>query len=444
MEKDNRIANPDKNALRNKRVKRIKKWIIIIAVALLLLPTILCIIMFIKMNSLQKQIDVLMIKKYGTTYNSMNSVNHNIAHAATKDEMKNSLEFPTIEDYLNETQEDFTSSLEEISKNEYNKDGVQDNTNTAANEAEKNAQTAKNGQAVNNKQITTDAETISAANASNNIQTTNNINSGTAGNETDNTHTKNNDKSTEQESKDKKNTKAGAAKNGKSSADISKPDEKKEFSNKKVYITFDDGPSKYTDDILKLLDKYQVKATFFVIGKTDDYSKKMYKKIVEEGHSLGMHSYSHDYNIIYKSLEDFDKDFTRIRDLLYDTTGYLSNIYRFPGGSSNEVCKEDISVFINYLNKKSVVYFDWNVASGDATGIDYTVQELYDNVINGIKLHDRSIVLMHDTDAKTNTVKSLDKILKTLTEEGASILPLDDSVTPIQQVKSKTSNKKNK
>ncbi len=161
----------------------------------------------------------------------------------------------------------------------------------------------------------------------------------------------------------------------------------------------------------------------------------MYKEIVEQGHTLGMHSYSHDYNKIYKSVEDFDKDFTKLRKLLYDTTGYFPSIYRFPGGSSSSVMKEDVSMFINYLNQKSVVYFDWNVVSGDATGANYTSDELYENVINGVKLHSRSIVLMHDTDTKANTVTSLKRVLKTLTEHGAEILPLNENVTPIQQVK---------
>jgi len=207
----------------------------------------------------------------------------------------------------------------------------------------------------------------------------------------------------------------------------------KDFDKKTVYLTFDDGPSKYTEDILKDLAEYNVKATFFVIGKTNSHSKELYKKIVDEGHTLGMHSYSHDYKQIYKSVEDFDKDFTKLRDLLYDTTGYLPSIYRFPGGSSS-VRKKDVSAFINYLNQKSVVYFDWNVVSGDATGVDYTAEQLYDNVINGIKLHNNSIVLMHDTDAKENTVKSLKQILKTLTEQGTELLPLNENVTPIQQV----------
>ncbi len=107
--------------------------------------------------------------------------------------------------------------------------------------------------------------------------------------------------------------------------------------------------------------------------------------------------------------------------------------------------KEDISVFINYLNQKSVVYFDWNVVSGDATGVDYTPREqLYENVINGMKIHARSIVLIHDTDKKENSVKSLKQIRRTLTVQGVELLPLNENITPIQQMKISSLDQKNK
>ncbi|WP_175562061.1 polysaccharide deacetylase family protein [Anaerocolumna xylanovorans] len=220
--------------------------------------------------------------------------------------------------------------------------------------------------------------------------------------------------------------------------------ERKKYEGKEVYLTFDDGPSGYTDDILNILDKYHVKATFFVIGKTDEQSKKSYKRIVEEGHSIGMHSYSHDYDQIYKSLKAFESDYKRIRQLIYETTGLETDIYRFPGGSGNEVSSTDMSVFIRYLNKENVVYYDWNVASGDATGVNYKPEQLCDNILEGIADHTRSIVLMHDTDAKLNTVRSLDSLLSTLTESGAKLLALNDTVKPIQQVKLSSSELYNK
>ena len=225
--------------------------------------------------------------------------------------------------------------------------------------------------------------------------------------------------------------------------DAKKPEAKdkesiRKYANKKIYLTFDDGPSIYTDDILDVLKEYDVKATFFVVGKTDDYSKSMYKRIVEEGHTLGMHSYSHVYSNIYNSVEDFEKDFTKLWELLYDTTGYKPSIFRFPGGSDNMVNKHGMEDFIRYLNVNGIVYFDWNVLNGDATGREFTKEQLIDNVLSGVEWRDNSIVLMHDSQTKGTTVDSLPELLKLLKSEGAQILPIDKDVAPIQMIKADT------
>ncbi|MDF2484714.1 MAG: hypothetical protein K0R46_882 [Herbinix sp.] len=210
------------------------------------------------------------------------------------------------------------------------------------------------------------------------------------------------------------------------------------YTDKKVYLTFDDGPSNYTDDILDILAEYKVKATFFVIGKTDSKSKELYQRIVDEGHTLGMHSYSHQYSKIYNSVEDFDKDFTKLWKLLYDTTGYKPSIFRFPGGSDNMVNKSGMEDFIHYLNETEIVYFDWNVLNGDATGVTYTKDQLIDNVLGGVATKDNSIVLLHDAQTKQTTIDSLPGLLDILISEGAQILPLDKDVSPIQMIKADT------
>jgi peptidoglycan/xylan/chitin deacetylase (PgdA/CDA1 family) len=207
------------------------------------------------------------------------------------------------------------------------------------------------------------------------------------------------------------------------------------YSKKKVYLTFDDGPSIYTDDILDILSNYEVKAAFFVIGKEDDWSKEMYRRIIEEGHALGMHSYSHKYSQIYNSAEDFVQDFTKLWKLLYDTTGYRPSIFRFPGGSDNEMNEKSRNDIIRYLNKEEIVYFDWNVVNGDATSDNYTTQQLISNVLEGMEGKDNCIVLMHDSQSKYTTVESLPGLLEALQSEGAQILPLSKDVTPIQMVK---------
>jgi peptidoglycan/xylan/chitin deacetylase (PgdA/CDA1 family) len=210
------------------------------------------------------------------------------------------------------------------------------------------------------------------------------------------------------------------------------------YADKKVYLTFDDGPSNYTDDILDILAEYQAKATFFVVGKTDNRSKELYQRIVDEGHTLGMHSYSHQYSKIYNSVEDFEKDFTKLWKLLYDTTGYKPSIFRFPGGSDNMVNQNGMEDFIRYLNDSDIVYFDWNVLNGDATGITYTKEELIENVLEGVDRKDNSIVLLHDAQTKKSTVDSLPDLLDKLISEGAQILPLDKDVIPIQMIKADT------
>ncbi len=241
--------------------------------------------------------------------------------------------------------------------------------------------------------------------------------------------TDNKDQKKEESNKDNKDKK--------DKEDISKEEKELEanFKNKKVYLTFDDGPTYNTDKILDILAEYNVKATFFVIGSTDEVDKERYRRIVNEGHTLGMHSYSHDYNKIYNSLEDFDKDFTKLMKLLYDTTGYTPTIYRFPGGSLNHVSKSDMKIFIKYLIEKEMNYYDWNVVNGDAEGVDYTEEEMIDKVLEGVASKKTSIVLMHDGHGKEKTVASLPKLLEALISRGAEILPMDENVPLIQQIK---------
>jgi peptidoglycan/xylan/chitin deacetylase (PgdA/CDA1 family) len=220
--------------------------------------------------------------------------------------------------------------------------------------------------------------------------------------------------------------------------DKEKPQNNGVYSGKKVYLTFDDGPSMYTADILDILADYEIKATFFVTGKTDKQSKELYKRIVEEGHTLGMHSYSHIYGKIYNSIEDFDKDFTKLWKLLYDTTGYKPSIFRFPGGSDNLVNKNGMDKFIRYLNEASITYYDWNVVNKDATGVEYTKEQLIDNVLEGVAKKETSIVLMHDAQTKKTTVDSLPGLLDILIAEDAQILPIDEDTKPIQMIKSES------
>lgn len=202
----------------------------------------------------------------------------------------------------------------------------------------------------------------------------------------------------------------------------------------KVYLTFDDGPSSNTTAILDILKKHNIKATFFVIGKEDDESKARYRQIVNEGHTLAMHSYSHKYSVLYDSLDSFESDFSKIQNYLYEVTGQECLFYRFPGGSSNHVSNTDMKEFINYLNTQGITYFDWNVSSGDATSQAYTAEELVDNVMKDVVKYKTSIVLMHDAETKTTTVEALEPMIEALESMGAEILPIDENTTVVQHI----------
>lgn len=202
----------------------------------------------------------------------------------------------------------------------------------------------------------------------------------------------------------------------------------------KVYLTFDDGPSDNTDRILDILDDYNVKATFFVVGREDDHSRQMYQRIVNEGHTIGMHSYSHKYSDIYSSVDAFSADFDKISNLIYETTGVSPKYYRFPGGSSNKVSNTDMTDYIRFLNDRGITYFDWNVSSGDATSAAYTADQLVENVMTDVVKYKTSVVLMHDADSKTATVDALPKLIEQLQEQGALILPISEDTTPVQHV----------
>lgn len=206
-----------------------------------------------------------------------------------------------------------------------------------------------------------------------------------------------------------------------------------------VYLTFDDGPSIYTDKILDILSEYDVKATFFVVGKEDETSQAAIQRIVEEGHTLGMHSYSHRYTNLYRSVDAFSEDFHKLQDYLYDLTGVKSVFYRFPGGSSNTVSPLNIRVFIDFLNTQGVTFYDWNIASGDGGSRLLDTNTLLYNSTSDISEWETSIILMHDSADKPTTVDALPAILdKILAMEDTVILPITADTEPVQHIHTTT------
>lgn len=201
---------------------------------------------------------------------------------------------------------------------------------------------------------------------------------------------------------------------------------------KRVYLTFDDGPSGETEKVLDVLKEKNVKATFFVIGREDEFTKKMYRRIVSEGHTIGMHSYSHIYTQIYGELKDFKKDFVKLSDLIFDVTGVRSTYYRFPGGSSNTINQNPIEEYKTFFTEQGVMYMDWNVIAANGTSDNVSKKEMVQSVIDGVAQYDTSIVLLYDSADKRMTAKSLGAIIDRLQAEGYEILPIDASTTPVQ------------
>ena len=201
---------------------------------------------------------------------------------------------------------------------------------------------------------------------------------------------------------------------------------------KKVYLTFDDGPGSQTGKILDILKKNHVKATFFVTGKEDASSKKMYKRIVKEGHTLAMHSYSHIQDVIYDSKEAFAKDLKQINRCLYEATGVHTKFYRFPGGSSTQNTSLPIQNFIDVLNKNHYLYLDWNVISPDINNANATKEQVVTGVIQGVDAYDTAVVLMYDVADKPMTVKALPSIIKQIKAKNYELLPVDESMILIQ------------
>ena len=202
-----------------------------------------------------------------------------------------------------------------------------------------------------------------------------------------------------------------------------------------VYLTFDDGPSIYTDKILDILKENDIKATFFVCGTGDKDSRlrPVYSRIVDEGHTIGMHSYSHVYADVYSSENSFEYDLDKIRNLIYNETGVVSKYYRFPGGSGNTVSKLDIGKFIDILSEKGIEYYDWNVYAGDASGRAISSADIVKNVISGAKNKGHAVILLHDTGARYSTLEALGGIIEQLKDMNVKFLPIDDDTPPMHQ-----------
>lgn len=190
---------------------------------------------------------------------------------------------------------------------------------------------------------------------------------------------------------------------------------------KVAYLTFDDGPSPITSQVLDILKKEDIKATFFVNGRTNEEGIELYKRITKEGHSIGNHTYSHNYAVVYASKDAFISDFKKQEDLLWENLGIKPDIMRFPGGSNNTVhrnyCSDkEIGNIILELEKEGYQYFDWNTSTGDAEKA-VTKQKMINGVRAGFQ-HKVMIVLMHDSWPKKLLPEVLPQIISEIKQKG--------------------------
>ncbi len=198
---------------------------------------------------------------------------------------------------------------------------------------------------------------------------------------------------------------------------------------KVVFLTFDDGPTERTGEVLDLLNTYHVKGTFFTTLHDGENAKAMYKRIVDDGHTLANHTSSHDYSL-YNNPQNFYADVDKLNQYQMKITGLeqTSHIFRFPGGSlnANETCA--LGIVDQGWN-----YSDWNVSSGDGCADPPPSEVIAQNIIDGCRDHDVSVVLCH-AELKEQTRAALPTVIETLQNEGYTFLPMENDYTYPRQL----------
>ena len=201
------------------------------------------------------------------------------------------------------------------------------------------------------------------------------------------------------------------------------------YKEKTVYLTFDDGPSANTDPILDTLSEYGIKATFFVCPNADGSDAERLKRLADAGHTIGIHSATHDYETIYESVEGYLADFSKASDLVYEATGKRPDIFRFPGGSINNHNRQIYKSLIVEMTRRGFTYYDWHVDGGEVARA--TPDSVYRAVMDNVSGRDRTVVLLHDGVGKWQAAEALERIVVDLSEQGYQFDCITNSTTPI-------------
>ena len=200
------------------------------------------------------------------------------------------------------------------------------------------------------------------------------------------------------------------------------------FYPKTMYLTFDDGPSaECTDMVLNILRERNIKATFFLIGEYVEKYPETAKRIADEGHTIGIHCYRHDYDVLYQSVDSYLEDFQKAYDVIEAATGVKTRLFRFPGGSVNAYNKMVYEEIIKEMTDRGFIYYDWNANLGDAAG-DPTPEELLMNAKETTLDRKKVIMLAHDR--VYNTALCLDRLITQFPEYKMEVL--SPEVEPIK------------
>ncbi len=200
------------------------------------------------------------------------------------------------------------------------------------------------------------------------------------------------------------------------------------FHPKTMYLTFDDGPSEEnTERVLDILKKRNIKATFFLVGENVERHPEIVRRIVREGHTIGIHCYNHDYKALYQSAETYVEDFEHARRVVYETCGVEAQMFRFPGGSINNYNQQVYAEIIKEMTARGYIYYDWNASLEDAA-VSVDPQALLENGVQTTKGRKKVILLAHDVVYDTGTI--LEDLLDRFPEY--EMHPLSEEVEPIQ------------
>jgi peptidoglycan-N-acetylglucosamine deacetylase len=192
---------------------------------------------------------------------------------------------------------------------------------------------------------------------------------------------------------------------------------------KKVYLTFDDGPIPVvTERILDVLKEQNVKATFFVVGKEIPGREQILKRIYNEGHTVGLHTYNHKFKVIYRSDDAFVDEMVQVRNIIYNVINIKPTAIRFPGGSSGRMTQE----LLDKLHKNNMKVYDWTLDLHDGDSADINVSQLVRNAENFNPKYKRLIILAHCNSNNKNTVKALPEIIKYYRDLGYEFDPIKD------------------